>query len=150
MRKPIHRLLSTFSFCLFTFYLCFAQDQGKIDSLENQLKTTIEDTTRINTLYALAIQFINSEPEQSLEYAQQALKLAQDIQWKKGIGNSYHAVGYFYYTQGDYPNTLATIFIEMESSSGQYLSVETMMMERLQTSMVLHRSFERTIHSSAR
>ena len=100
-------------FIVFHINVAFPQNK-KIDSLLSAINTAKEacpepclwDTNKVNALNALVNQFISSEPQKSLAYAQQALKLAQQTKWKKGIGNSEHSIGYYYYTQGDYPNTL--------------------------------------------
>src|SRR3989304_6480075 len=59
---------------------------SKVDSLLTVLKTAKEDTNKVNTLNDLFNEYIYSEPQQALEYAQQALKIAEKIDWKKGIG----------------------------------------------------------------
>ena len=97
----------------FIFFLLFCLASGNsshgsphIDSLLTLLKKDKPDTNKVNHLNALANLYISSEPKQALNYAQQALSLAKKINWKKGIANSFHIVGYYYYSQGDYPNTI--------------------------------------------
>ena len=75
--------------------------QSKIDSLQTLLNSDKEDTNKVNHLNALVKQFISSEPQNALDYARQALKLAEELKWEKGIANSFHSVGYYYYTQAD-------------------------------------------------
>ncbi|OFY62780.1 MAG: hypothetical protein A3H98_09930 [Bacteroidetes bacterium RIFCSPLOWO2_02_FULL_36_8] len=122
MKKPL--IISCFTFYIlhFTFYIfCFlfcvlnssaqqSNNSGKqsrtTDSLLTLLKTDRQDTNKVNHLNALANLYISSEPKQALKYAQQALSLAKKINWKKGLADSYQSMGYYYYTQGDYPNTL--------------------------------------------
>ena len=90
---------------IFLFLFSFSQ-QTQIDSLLSLLKKDKEDTNKVNHLNALVKEHISSEPKQALGYAQQALSLAQKIGWKKGVGNSFYSMGYYYYTQTDYPNCL--------------------------------------------
>ncbi|OFY62779.1 MAG: hypothetical protein A3H98_09925 [Bacteroidetes bacterium RIFCSPLOWO2_02_FULL_36_8] len=95
------------------FFILFGLASGNsshgsshIDSLLALLKKDKVDSNKVNHLNALSNQYISSEPKQALKYTQQALSLAKKINWKNGIANSFHIVGYYYYTQGDYPNTL--------------------------------------------
>ncbi len=87
--------------------LLVTAQSAKTDSLLSVLKTAKEDTNKVKTLNALVNQYISSEPQKSFAYSQQALSLAQQLKWKEGIANSFHSIGYYYYTQADYPNALA-------------------------------------------
>ncbi len=93
------------SLLLFICNYSFAQ-QAKIDSLENILKTTKEDTTRVKTLNALAWELQYNNPDTAFYYSKQALVLAEKTDWKKGIANSYHHLGGLYIDKGNYPLAL--------------------------------------------
>jgi len=95
---------------------CFAQT-SKIDSIRTQLETlntrpkTFEnDTTRINTLNALALELRYNNTDSSIYLSSLALKLSEEIQWKKGIGNSNHNLGKFNRHKGNHPTALSHFF----------------------------------------
>jgi adenylate cyclase len=87
----------------------FAQKQGqpKIDSLQAVLKTAKEDTSKVNTLNAISYEKINvGDYTEARKYADEALALAEKINFKKGIALSYRRIGYIYSNLSDYPKAL--------------------------------------------
>jgi len=98
-------LLKYFLPCLLFLisFVSFSQQQSKIDSLKNLLKTTIDDTTRIKTLNALAWKLKYNNPDTAIYYSKQALTLAKKAKWEKGIANSYRKLGVFNHLKGNYP-----------------------------------------------
>jgi len=80
----------------------------KTDSLLQVLQTTIEDTTRIKTLNALAWKLMYTNPDTAIYYSKQALTLAEKAEWEKGIAHSYHNLGVFNDIKGNY--TLALTY----------------------------------------
>ena len=101
MRKPIYIIaIIILHSIVLLFYCSIVQKsfaQSKLDSLQTLLQTQIHDTTRINTLNALVIEYISSTPDTALLYAERALKSAKEVKWQKGIGNAHHNVGYAYF-----------------------------------------------------
>ena len=85
--------------------------QNKIDSLQNLLKTSNDDTTKVNTLNDLCKQYINKgNYEAAMQYADQALFRAQKINFKKGIAYSFGNIGLIYKYQGNYGKALDSYF----------------------------------------
>jgi len=70
------------------FFRVTAQNQKIIDSLELVLKTAKEDTFKIKTLLALANELKSNDPDNSIEFAKQALELSTELNYKKGIGKA--------------------------------------------------------------
>jgi signal transduction histidine kinase len=70
----------------------------KMDSLQNLLKTVKEDTNKVKILYELSDECAQ---EDILKYAIPALKLAEKLNFKKGIADALNNIGYFYYSRGD-------------------------------------------------
>src|ERR1043165_6416085 len=68
-----------------------AQNQSAIDSLENELKKNLPDTSRVQVLASLATQFKGGDPKTGLRYADQAEHLATGISYKPGLVEVYHA-----------------------------------------------------------
>ena len=99
------RVLTLLYFLFFAFSV-YCQ-LSKTDSLQKVLLTAKEDTNKVNALNQLANEFLHTDPQKVLGHAQQAFKLSEQLKWKKGIANSEHSMGYYYFSQGDYPNCLA-------------------------------------------
>jgi len=81
--------------------------QEKIDSLQKVLQTAKHDTDKINTLNSLAWFLQHSEPAKGIDYAERALKLAEQIDFKSGMANACHALGSIKANVGDYDQALA-------------------------------------------
>jgi len=88
--------------------MCFAQHTKAIidyhqtlDSLNNLLKTAKEDTNKVRILNASSFESKIESPDNSLQYAEEALKLAQSLSYKKGIANSFAAIGLVYKSNHD-------------------------------------------------
>ncbi|MFH1321965.1 MAG: tetratricopeptide repeat protein [Bacteroidota bacterium] len=87
-----------------------------INSLEIVLQTAKDDTTRINTLNKLAWKFEYTNPDTAIYYSSQALVLAEKAAaspdedlakaGEKKIAISYHNLGWFNYSKGNYPLAL--------------------------------------------
>jgi len=100
----------------FTFYLflvwiaCTAQTVSKIDSLKGELLTAKADTNLLHVLLELRSQYDLVNVDSSLHYSQQALELAQRIQFSKGQARALYAVGSAYRRMGEIPTGLDFIY----------------------------------------
>ncbi|MCK4631089.1 MAG: tetratricopeptide repeat protein, partial [Bacteroidales bacterium] len=96
-RKKINSLiLLSFLFCPFAL---FSQESSVVDSLSSVLDNSVEDTNRVNTLNSLAEELRKTDPEQANEYAEEALALSSELNYKKGIAGSYFSLGRVYRAQ---------------------------------------------------
>jgi two-component system NtrC family sensor kinase len=78
---------------LFASFNMFAQsDSLKIDSLKKVLQTEKEDTTKVNTLNELSYKYIgnSNNGEKAISLANEALKLASTLNFKKGEVIAYY------------------------------------------------------------
>ena len=82
----------------------------KIDSLLTVLKTTKEDTNKVNTLIELAWEVSSNNPDSTILLGNEAILLANKINFLKGKAISYGVIGYGYYYKGDYSQTLKNYF----------------------------------------
>ena len=89
----------TITFLCYT-YFSFAQDVKKNDSLLKVLAAAKNDTEKINALSGISYNYLNSNPDSSAWYAQQALTLAKKTNDEKaiigcmnGIGNALSVTG---------------------------------------------------------
>jgi class 3 adenylate cyclase/Tfp pilus assembly protein PilF len=102
--KNVHTLFLIF---LFSVQYTFSQERSRTDSLERVLITAKEDTSKVNTLNALSRAYWE---RQNLDKAQQpanlALKLSQEINFKKGEADAYNNSGTIFYFQGDYSQAI--------------------------------------------
>lgn len=99
--------------------LCFrsnAQDQRAIDSLLALLQTEKQDTARVNHLNELCYLYGASDLKQALQYADQALTLAQKINWREGIAVSSRYKGTVYLEMGDRKNALPFYKLSVKES----------------------------------
>ncbi|MBK9249825.1 MAG: tetratricopeptide repeat protein [Ignavibacteria bacterium] len=72
--------------------ISYAQNQHAIDSLQAILKTSTHDTVKVNMLCLIAREYWDYTPDRSMEYARQALAIAEKIDYKRGMGNAYHVM----------------------------------------------------------
>ena len=92
-------------FLLLTFLmLCIvgkSQSTTTLESLEIKLKTSKQDTNKINILNSLSEKTEHINPNLALKYGEEALKLAEKLIYKKGIAEAFINIGYFYYYKGE-------------------------------------------------
>jgi signal transduction histidine kinase/DNA-binding response OmpR family regulator len=70
--------------------------------LELQLKThTAEDTTRVNIFNGLSYQYQWMNFDRSMDYAEQALKIAEQLSFKKGIAMANYRIAHCYWALGN-------------------------------------------------
>ena len=114
---------------VFEFFIlnCFGQNK-KIDSLQFFLNTAEEDTSKVNTLNLLAQQYISSQAYPKTDSCvQEATKLAEKLNFKKGLANSFSTIGVSFFKQDNYPdalkNHLAALKIRKELNDKTGVSV---------------------------
>ncbi len=78
---------------------------GQIDTLERQLQTA-KDTSRVKILCDLCWEYRFVSANKALEYGNEALALAQEIKYTKGIAQSYNDMGIIFIDQGNYQKAI--------------------------------------------
>lgn len=91
-----------------------AQEVSMVDSLKKVLNNSIDDTTKVNTLNAIAEENVYIDHEKIYDYAQQALEISEDIGYKKGIAQSFNNLGTYYRTKGIYDESIDYYFSALE------------------------------------
>jgi serine phosphatase RsbU (regulator of sigma subunit)/tetratricopeptide (TPR) repeat protein len=86
----------------FTCQLVAIAQNSKADSLRTLLKSDKQDTNKVNHYIALAKLLAYTNPDTSIILGNQALKLAENISWRKGISTSLGQLGVFNYIKGDF------------------------------------------------
>lgn len=80
------------------------------DSLFVKLEKQAQDTHRVNVFLSLSERNLSSYPEKSFAYANQALDLALQLKYKKGIAASYKEIGFHFYNKADFNQALENYF----------------------------------------
>lgn len=105
--------------------ICKGQNpQAGIDSLLNVLRTAEEDTNKANLLNQLASSYTFSDPEKSFKYSSEGLALAQRLESRKYIVQSYQNMSVYYFNTGNPQLGMeymkkAIPLIEMEGDTGR-------------------------------
>ena len=94
-----------------SFVLCAlalsAQDQPKIDSLFQELRTSKQDTNKVILLYDLSREFFNSDISRAEKYSNRALFLSEKLGFKRRIALSYNNLGIINYYKAIYSVALS-------------------------------------------
>lgn len=94
------------------------------DSLENLLKTPIHDTVKVWALNELSREQIYGSPDTSFRLANDALKLAEEIGYKRGEAYSYRVLASIsgtndrYLSYSEYMEKAIKLFIALQDSVG--------------------------------
>jgi two-component system, NtrC family, sensor kinase len=80
--------------------------QPSIDSLQEQLVSSKRDTNRVLILSSLSIIFLQSDINAALQYAQQGMSLARELNFKSGEADCLRRIGIIHFIQGRYPEAL--------------------------------------------
>lgn len=86
---------------LFWSALCFSQ-QSPADSLKQVIANLNADTTKVNALLDLSAQVFGKQPDTAMIYANEALVLARELNFRKGEGYALKNIGLAYYVKGDF------------------------------------------------
>ena len=77
-----------------------------IDSLKVLLESQGDDTLKVNTLNQIASVIFRSDPDEAISYSEEALLLADQIEFRKGQALAHKNQGLGYYMQGHYAEAL--------------------------------------------
>ncbi|OFY84496.1 MAG: hypothetical protein A3F72_13895 [Bacteroidetes bacterium RIFCSPLOWO2_12_FULL_35_15] len=80
----------------------FAQDQHEIDSLQKVLPSITIDSSRIQVLNQLSEQIVDIDPAKSINYASEALKIAEKTKLKKLEAKALNNIGNGHYNLAEY------------------------------------------------
>src|ERR1035437_3180081 len=99
LMKKISLILILNSAFLILNSFSFAQNKN-IDSLHTLLKTDKPDTNKVIHSNKLSLEYINiGLYDTALYYGNASLKLAQQLNFKKGIARAYNYIGLVYFYQ---------------------------------------------------
>ena len=96
-----------------------------IDLLTKKLAASAEDSTKVKTLLALSNEHRSSNPAKAVQYAIEAKKLSEKINYMPGLAYSFKSLGLVYVMQGKYIETIENyekalaVFDSLDDKSGQ-------------------------------
>ncbi|MDY6799614.1 MAG: tetratricopeptide repeat-containing sensor histidine kinase [Bacteroidota bacterium] len=103
------------SFFIFSFFLCFGNINTEVDSLYKLLATS-HDSLKAEILTDLSWELRNSDPEKSIEYGLEAIKLASKYNDYENYIKAHSFVGVAYRILGKYSEALDYYFKGLELS----------------------------------
>ena len=80
--------------------------QARLDSLLAELPRAKPDSNRVKLLCYISNELYNINPNEGINYAGQALVLARQLTWKKGMAVAYISLGNSYARKSDLPQAL--------------------------------------------
>jgi len=105
-----------FILLIFSFsYSALSAQHRKIDSLNVLIKKDIEDTNKVNHLIEASDEYTKiGSLDSTHHYCNAAMKLAQALDFKKGIADSYRKIGNVYNIRGNFPEALKSYFASLK------------------------------------
>ena len=96
--------LLTLGILITNFLVCTSlkAQTSKVDSLRELIDNGIEDTSMINHLNALSVEFANDDPAKAIVYGEKAKALAEKLNYQRGLGYALKNIGMGHYHLGDY------------------------------------------------
>ncbi len=79
---------------------------NRIDSLRNVAHNAKVDTMKVSALLELGFLYKDSPPDSGLYYGKKALQLSEEIQYEKGLCESYLLLGISTHEKGDYQGSI--------------------------------------------
>jgi tetratricopeptide (TPR) repeat protein len=89
------------------------QGQDRIDSLISEIPKALTDTNKVKLLCDISASFWSVNPREGVKYGKQALELAENLGWKKGMASAYGRIGINYGSQDDQNKALEYHFKSM-------------------------------------
>ncbi|MBK6483184.1 MAG: tetratricopeptide repeat protein [Chitinophagaceae bacterium] len=99
--------------------------QARIDSLLTAMQSVHKDSNLVNLLVDLSFTYSSIDPDAGIKYGKEALDLAINLDWKKGIADANRTIGVNYsYGKSEYSTSLQyfleslKLFEELENKPG--------------------------------
>ena len=112
------------AFLLTQALYCYSQ-KNAVDSLENLIKTTPNDTTKVWLLYRLFTTLREGDNTRALVYARSAKELADVLNYEAGLAIALENLGWLSYRHGDYASAfqLATQSLHISEKRNDPLAI---------------------------
>lgn len=99
----MRRVTNFISFYLVFFSSVVCAQTSEIDSLKKYISIRGDDSLKVNALIALSGEYLDSDLQEAIRCGYKALDLAEEIDFQKGRGYAYKAIGLGNYFQANYP-----------------------------------------------
>jgi len=96
------------------FSFAYNQDGNFVDSLKPSLQYAKEDTNKIIVLNKLSFGLYSINVDDGIKYAESAMKLAEKLEWEKGIADANNNLGVCYWIRADYPRAMNYFYKALE------------------------------------
>lgn len=113
MTRASRYLLATLALATTVFFVSAQREET--ESLRVALKNQAADTNKVKTLNELAAACFAAAPDSANYYAAQALVLAQQLGYKKGMAKSYDNLARYCWMTGDYNMALDHLFKKLKA-----------------------------------
>lgn len=98
--------LSMLIFMGYTIVIAQKKGQDLVDSLLNELSKEKTDTIKVKVLNKLSKTYAFINADEALQYAGQALVIAQKVKWDKGISAANFWIGHSYMAKSEYQKAI--------------------------------------------
>ncbi len=99
--KKINSPLIIFLLIILSVNISFSQ-QNPIDSLISEIEKTTIDTSKVKLLNEVAGMLRGRDNEKAMQYTLEAIKIAEKVDYKKGIADANKTLGIIYFMIGDF------------------------------------------------
>ncbi|HHP7241384.1 MAG TPA: tetratricopeptide repeat protein [Cyclobacteriaceae bacterium] len=87
---------------IFMLAFCVLNGQNAmIDSLQNRIGSLKNDTSKVQSLNKLAFEYRTVDPAKTISYGQEALRIAEDLNYKKGQADAFRVISIGNIISGD-------------------------------------------------
>ena len=104
-----------FNLFFFIQLLCCYSQNIIVDSLQHVLKTTTQDSTKVNTYNQLFLEYEFEDEVKAKDYLDKALVLAQKTDYKKGIAITYMYYGFLADDKSDFFDALKNYKLSLKT-----------------------------------
>ncbi len=129
-------LLATFIFALHAFPQ--KKGQALLDSMLQALPSAKEDTNKVKLLLSISQLYTTVSPKEGFAYANTGMKLAEKLQWKRGIANLYNCFGLMTHDTGN--AAAAIVYFEKSFAINKALDAKPFMIANMSN---IGRSYQR-------
>jgi len=100
--------------CFFTIFSIYSSDQDSINILINKLQQSKHDSSQVNLLNKISLNYSDNDLQNSLKYARQALNLSNKINYKPGIAKANCNLGNIFNEQKKYQPAINYFLISIK------------------------------------
>ena len=127
----MNRYLTIFKYILFLFLVSFTHLSGSLaqttraDSLLVATENLDDDSLKVTAYLELGLEFLGSDIKLAINYFDEAIRLGNKIDYKKGLANAYNAKGRAIAQQGDFVEAILSFqealkyFHEINDKTGE-------------------------------